>query len=212
MRGVIKQVFFGFALGTACFAASAGVSTYSDRTTFNVQGTIWENNNFADFGASYNYPGTPFTRGHVTYTSAENLTIGAGSDYSIGDFQTVMSNNYWSPLTGTISNQYSMLGFDAAVTSGAVNITVSTNLNTYSFNGLSLPNGSPTFAFEGFKTTGGGEYFTQFRIDTLGAGYLPGISNVTLGTLTPIPEPETYALMLAGLGLLSLAMLRKAKH
>lgn len=211
MKNFMQKAFFAITVMGTCLAASAGVSTISNRSEFNSSGTISENNNFSDFGPGFNYPGDPFVRGNVTYTSATNLTVGSGTGYSIGNMQTVMSNNWWSPLTGTISNEFNLLGFDAAVTSGPVNITVSTNLATYNFDGLTLPNGSSAFAFEGFETTVAGEYFTQFRIDTLGGGYLPGITNVALGTIvsTSVPEPETYSLMIAGMGLLGVMVRRR---
>lgn len=197
-------------LAVASMSASAAVITYSDRASFDAQGTIVENSNFNDFGAGFNTPGTPFTRGSVTYVSADNLTVGAGTPYSIGQFQTVMSNNYWSPLTGSIANQFNLFGFDAAVTSGPVDITVTTNLATYLFSGLTLPNGAPDFAFEGFQATAAGEYFTGFRIDTLGGGYLPGITNVALGNASgAVPEPATAALL--GLGLLGFGMARRRR-
>ncbi len=215
MQSKFKKITIAIALTALTTMASAGLTTFSTRSSFNVQGAIAYNSNFSDFGTGFGYPGTPFTRGDVTYSSAENLTVGAGSGYSIGNAQTVMSNNYWSPLTGSIavSTPYSLFGFDAAVTSGPVTVTIKTNQSTYSFAGLTLPNGSPDFAFLGYKTTGAGEYFTGFRIDTLGGGYLPGITNVAVGTVvSAVPEPETYALLLAGLGLMgAVARRRKAK-
>jgi hypothetical protein len=208
----LNKLAIGLILAGASVAASAQVVTVGSRAAFDASGAIAFNSNFADFGAYFAWPGTPFTRGDVTYVSAENLTVGAGTGYSIGDSVTVMSNNYWSPLTATINQapQYTLLGFDAAVTSGPVSITLTTNQNTYSYTGLTLPDGSPNFAFEGFRTTGSGEYFTGFRIDTLGGGYLPGVTNVAVG-VAAVPEPETYAMLFAGLGLLGvMARRRKA--
>lgn len=208
----MKQLAFGLVLAVFGAAASAQVVAVADRGTFNATGAIAYNSNFADFGGSFGFPGTPFTRGDVTYASNQNLTVGPGTGYSIGNVLTVMSNNYWSPLTATINEapQYSLLGFDAAVTSGPVSITVTTNQNSYSFNSLTLGNGSPEFTFEGFKATGSGEYFTGFRIDTLGGGYLPGVTNVAVG-VSAVPEPETYGMLVAGLGLLGfMARRRKA--
>ena len=58
-------------------AAIAGVTTYSDRSLFEAQGGIAFNSNFQDYGgvaqdpAGYSFPGDPFSRGGVTYTSGE---------------------------------------------------------------------------------------------------------------------------------------------
>jgi hypothetical protein len=211
----LTHIALAISLVAYSVGASAALTTFDNRTSFNAQGSISYNSNFADFGAGFGFPGTPFTRGDVTYVSAQNLTVGTGTGYSIGTWQTVMSNNYWSPLTGTIASTtpYSLFGFDAAVTSGPVTITVSTNLDSYVFSDVSLPNGSSDFAFKGFQTTGAGEYFTGFRIDTLGGGYLPGVTNVAVGITSAVPEPETYAMLLAGLGLVgAIARRRKAKQ
>ena len=206
----MKKILIGMILVASAAASSAQVVSVADRATFDASGSIAYNTNFASFGAGFGFPGTPYTAGDVTYVSSENLTVGSGAYYSIGSTVTVMSNNYWSPLTANVgtSTHYTLLGFDAAVTSGPVNITISTNQNTYHYNGLSLPDGSPNFAFEGFHATGSGEYFTGFRIDTLGGGYLPGITNVAVG-VAAVPEPETYGMLLAGLGLVGLISRRK---
>jgi hypothetical protein len=213
----LSHLTIAIALVGASITASAGVTTVNDRSAFNALGSISYNSNFADFGTGFGFPGDPFTRGDVTYSSNQNLTAGAGSGYSIGDYQTVMTNNYWSPMTGTIASAtpYSLFGFDAAVTSDLVSITVDTNKGSYVFANLSLPNGSSAanFAFEGFKTTQSSEYFTGFRVDTLGHGYLPGVTNVAVGIAAAVPEPETYAMMLVGLGMMgAVARRRKAKQ
>ncbi len=212
----LSHIAIAIALVTSGTVATAGVSIFNNRASFEALGTMAYNSNFADFGTGFGYPGDPFTRGDVTYTSAQNLSVGADTGYSVGSYQTVMSNNWWSPLTGTIATAtpYTLFGFDAAVTSGPVDITVSTNQGSYVFSGLSLPNGSSAanFAFEGFQATGVGEYFTGFRIDTVGGTYLPGITNVAVGTVSAVPEMETYAMMLAGLGLMgTIARRRKQK-
>ena len=209
-----NQLALGIALSAFSVAASAGVASISDRSVFNAQGAIAYNSNFADFGAGFGFPGNPFTRGDVTYTSALNMTVGRGTTYSIGNSQTVISNNSWSPITGTIApaRAYTLFGFDAAVTSGPVDITITTNKNSYSFSGLTVPNGSPNFAFEGFEATGTGEYFTAFAIYSLGSGYLPGITNVAVGLVNAVPEPETYAMLLAGLGVLGFMARRRKQN
>lgn len=205
----IKKLVCGMVLAGVAVAASAQVTLTNDRGTFDASGTFAYNSNFDDFGGGFGFPEADFTRGDVTYPAADNLTVGAGT-YSIGSVKTVMSYNYWSPLVATINTapKYTMLGFDAAVTSGPISITVTTNVGSYSFDNLILGDGAPTFTFEGFKTASSNEYFTGFRIDTLGQGYLPGITNVEVG-VSAVPEAETYAMLLAGLGLMGVVARRR---
>ncbi len=64
-------------------AATAGVVTYGDVSSFNAQGTIAYDSNFSDFPfQTFSFPGDNFYRGGVTYTNEQNLIVGPG--YSIG--------------------------------------------------------------------------------------------------------------------------------
>jgi hypothetical protein len=207
-----NQLLFLASLVLASSSASSAVVGYSDRSAFDAQGQIIYNSNFDDFPRSFPAPGNPFTRGDVTYTSTDNLIIGDCA-YSIGCARNVMVNNYWTPITGSISsatNLYTLFGFDVAATSDPITITVYTNQATYVSSNLSVPDGNPDFAFEGFAATGG-EYFTGFRIDSAGSGYAAGMTDVALGLAdsTQVPEPGTLAL--AGIALAGIARSRRRK-
>jgi hypothetical protein len=197
-------------LAAVSTAAVADVVAIADRATFAALGTIATTSNFDDFGAGYHEAGDPFTRGGVTYTSDLNLTVGAGTVYGIGTLRTLMSNDYFSGLAGTIAPGYSLFGFDAAVNQGLVDITITTNQATYVFDGVVLADGAAGLTFQGFQATGG-EYFTGFRIDTQGDGYLAGMTDVSVG-VSAVPEPASGLLLLAGLGVLGLARRRSVKR
>lgn len=207
------RLLFLASLVLVCSSASSAVVSYSDRSAFDAQGRIIYNSNFDDFPRTFTGPGNPFTRGDVTYTSQDNLIIG-DCTYSIGCARNVIVNNYWTPITGDISsasNLYNLFGFDVAATSSdPITITLYTNLATYVSSNLSVPDGHPDFAFEGFAATGG-EYFTGFRIDSAGSGFAAGITDVALGLAdnTQVPEPGTLAL--AGIALAGIARSRRRK-
>lgn len=120
-----------------------------------------------------------------------------------------MTNDFWSPLTGTIesgSTQYSMFGFDIGVLSRQDRITIdlTTNLGNYSFPLLNLADGTQSLEFRGFATHSPGEYFTSFSITTeFGSGSLPGITDVAVGQLSAVPEPSSLfgiGTCIAGIG------------
>jgi PEP-CTERM motif len=217
MKSKLIQLAAAALLATAGATASADVVFIGERAAFNALGTIAYDSNFDDFGAGFHLPGDPFTRGGVTYVSDQNLTVGAGTGYGIGTLRTLMSNNYFSGLAGTIASGHTLFGFDAAVSEGdvpggerLVDITVTTNQATYAFNGVTLADGVTGLTFQGFQATGAGEFFTGFRIDTLGDGHLVGMTDVAVG-VSPVPEPATGMLLLGGLGVLGLARWRKAQ-
>lgn len=195
-------------LVSVAFQAQAGVVMYTDRTGFNSLGAIAYNSNFDDFGSGFSYPGTPWTRGDVTYTSTRNLIVGTGTGYA--PIRNVIVNDYWTPLTGTLAGGYDMFGFDIGWLGFAsvMDVLVVTNLGSYAFNDLVVPPVSSSMTFLGY-VSGSGEYITSFSISSPGLGYAPAITDVAVGHTGAgaIPEPSTVAL--AAGGLLALAALRR---
>lgn len=198
--------------------ARAGILLYTDRPTFNAQGSILETTDFDDFDPStFSYPGDPWTRGGVTYTSGRNIVAGAGTGYA--PWRNLVCYDYWTPLTASVATApwgYSMLGFDMAEMTGGrvpplgITIQVSTTLGTFSSWVTPPESTSGTFAFYGFKTTDPGEAITGFALVSAGSQYAAGITEVTLG-VTAVPEPSVYA-SAAGLGLAGFAAWRRLRR
>lgn len=210
-----------FVLKTACAfsllaigyvtSANAALVTYNNRTIFEAQGTIAENYGFEDWGATggFSYPGDPYTAHGVTYTTTQNLIAKPDSGY--GPSSNVILNNYWSPISGAISGSYDMLGFDLGIlgTNSLVDFSITTNLLTYNFSNISVPNVNVGMTFFGFIASSG-ETITQMNFTSqLGGGHAPSLDNVTLGNSGNVPEPASLALM--GLGLAGLAATRRRK-
>lgn len=204
-----------------CSPLFANVTLYTSRTDFNAEGTIVYNYGFEDFptnGAFF--PGDPFTRDGVTYTTGSNLIIGSDTYYH--PLSNVLVYNYFTPITADIdtSAQYSMFGFDLGYLDISkrpdleipIDLEISTNLDTYSFLNLDVPIFSEGMNFYGF-TAGPGEYFTGLTLNapdgvSLTAG--PAIDNTTVGYLPVSIVPVPSSLLLAGIGVLSgLKLFRK---
>lgn len=186
----------------------AGLITYSNRATFNAQGSISFNSNFNDFGTGFGFPSNPFTRGDVTYTSTENLIFGTGTFYS--PVQNLMGNNWWTPVTGTVqssSTTYNMFGFDLGVMwrIDPVTVQISTNLGSYTYSGLNITPATVGLDFLGFITTLSNEYITGFSVSTLGSGSAAGMTNVAVGHVQAVPVPSSFVLVGIGVACISLS-------
>lgn len=205
MKTVAQKTLVILALAGLSAGAEASLIQYSDRTTFEAQGTIVENYGFEDWGSSgsFAFPGDPYTAHGVTYTSTNNLIVKPDSGY--GNSSNIIINNWWSPISGAITGTYDMLGFDLGVLSGTspLDFTITTNVATYAFNNVSVPNVNAGMTFFGFIADPGENITSMFFSSQLGHGHAPSLDNVTLGTAgispNPVPEPGTVLLMAAGL-------------
>lgn len=137
-------------------------------------------------------------------------TTGGAQSFSLGLWQ---DQNATSPSVFTIGNvSFNLVGaaggsFPAVINGTGTQSSGSTHIGS-ALTGSFLPsNGSITFtgmhahftvnALQGGQTSYNAAFFT--------------VNGNSVVTTTPVPEPETYAMMIAGLGLLALAR-RKAKQ
>src|SRR3569832_1749904 len=100
LKTAAQKTLIMLALAGLSAGAEASLIQYSDRTTFEAQGTIVENYGFEDWGSSGGnvYPAAPYTAHGVTYTSTQKVIMMPNFGY--GNSSNINLNNYWSPLSG----------------------------------------------------------------------------------------------------------------
>lgn len=127
------------------------------------------------------------------------------TDQVIGTIQVTELSNLTGSLFAldTVSGSYTLFG---------VTYPITISLQGVSFSGSSvggLPSAGASFAFTNLSA---GSYEVKASGTLTGGSSLPGLSfvgaNYTL-TAAPVPEPETYALLLAGLGVVGFVARRR---
>lgn len=195
-------------LSLLSMTAVASVTTYSDRTTFENLGSISFDYGFGDVdtasGGGLSFESDPWHTNGVTYNTGNNLVIGP-SLLGFGLTSNLFTSNSAAPgglVTGNIDTGFNLFGFDLSTVFGSslVNITVATNLATYNFTDQAALL-APGSTFVGLSA-GAGEYFTSFSIANANSATVPTIDNVTLGQVSPVPEPSTITMLVLGLTLL----------
>lgn len=202
---VISKLSCAVALTGALAAGSvnAGVSAVSDQAAFSVLGTIAQNVNFDSYAyPGWSFPGSPFVVGDLTFIAGGESVIGGGY---YGFPRNLLTDDYMLGTAIKVSGAYDLFAFNMGSFAGtnveALDIT--TNFGTYQF--LEFLPVTPGMQFFGFQTTSAGEYFTSIAIYGSGAA---GFTDVQIG-VSAVPEPETYAMLLVGLGLLGFSVRRK---
>lgn len=150
----------------------------------------------SDAGGSGNFANEPSASTILFFLDANNAVLNAAAGFTTGfsffySSSTAASVNVWSGLgaTGTLLGSLNLTaqGFDNCV-------------------------GDPNGQFCNWTAIGVGFSGTAMSIDFGGTANQTGFDDITFGSITPgVPEPETYALMLAGLGIVGyMARRRKA--
>ena len=184
-------------------AANAALTSYTSQASFLSTITAVGVDTYTGFSIVGTTP-SPITRsaGAYTYTAAASTSsfFGAGTAADPWLSTNVATDSItfsgFAPAVAGIGGNF--FGSNIAGLFAAGNITL---LVTDSF-GATLTQtitGATVSSFLGFRSTGN---ITSLVVTSVqGATPLwPTVDNLTLGVAAAVPEPETYALMLAGLG------------
>jgi PEP-CTERM motif len=194
-------------------AATAAITVYTTQASFNAATSNQGVDTFTGFSISGATP-SPITRtaGVYSYTGSASTTsfFGAGTTANpwlstntatdtmtfnafTGGVQAVGGNFFGSDITGSfLSGNITLTATDS---SGTVTQTIV---------------GATTTSFLGFVSTGAMTSLTVASVQPATGFLWPTVDNLTLAKIAaPVPEPETYAMFLAGLAMVSVIARRR---
>ena len=204
---------------SSVFAATTNytdITSWSDDIAGIITTDTYNSYDFTGGGSNIVVFGNSTTLGGITYTTNESSTILAGltKDFP-GDASYLKSNFLTWVTTDPLSQQFPF----GSLTISLNSYTRAIGFNFGSLAGFEIPiivtlgngdsflaSGNPNaFAFSGSISD------TYFNTLTISAPFLPTLDNLSLGPVVAIPEPESYALFLAGLGVMgAIARRRRA--
>lgn len=141
---------------------------------------------------------TPITLGGSISLTSQRFAFGLalGGNLSISNFTIdVLNKRVYASLTGNFS------GVPGKTFAAINNTSVSTVENFHLFD---YADSSTPLTFSGLTLTEGGQdhFVSALRLHETGKGWLRGIQNHGDLAITPVPEPSTWVLMLAGVGVM----------
>lgn len=140
-----------------------------------------------------------------------------GNDFNSTDVNSVFSDKYKFTLSGAYDSAASVTS--SFLKSGTIKDLLITSFNIVQYDPLTS---SVLHTYTGINTTGGttdnwelsasgltaGSYYVQVGGTVVGNGGGSYGTDLAI-SMAPVPEPETYAMMLAGLGLVGFVARRK---
>lgn len=177
----MKKLALALALSAAAFGAQATNATLVDTD--------------AGAGAKFSYVGTNLGS---TFSDDLTFTLASGSDWD---------------ASGSVDGLFFGLKFGSVVLGQGVktlNVKIFNDTYTDSLGSLVLLAGSVDVSF--LKTVSAGTYHALISGTTQDTSWLPGkpFYNFSL-VAQPVPEPESYAMFLAGLGIMG-ALVRRRRN
>ncbi len=214
MNTPFRAVAVAAFLAVSSLSAGAAVQSTEDYSVFSVAGTLTQTTTAADVTALVGDGLTPangvtFTDRGLTFADAAGWLLGTAA----APYNPVESVYAANPILGAVTNDSNLLGFRfgyLGAQTSTVNFSITTTLDTYQLT-LAPTSASQSLAFVGFQADAG-EYFRSFSISSPTMGAYPVLSAVQLGVAAAVPEPETYALMLAGLGVVGAIAKRRSRQ
>lgn len=204
MKSFLVKPLAAAALLALAGASQAAITVYTSQAAFLAATASSGVDTFAGFSITGSTP-SPITRsaGAFGYTAAVSTTsfFGAGTSADpwlstntatdsitfnafTGGVQAIGGNFFGSDINGLFSaGDVTLTATDA---SGSVTQTII---------------GATTASFLGFVSTGAMTSLVLSSVQPISGFLWPTTDNITLGTAAAVPEPGTYGLMLAGLGL-----------
>ena len=152
------------------------------------------------------------TTGQISLTGWYDTNASGGGSVSLTDGLLggqLVQKSFTSLVTGTLWLNFTSAG------SGLAAVFANTGLNSWDFNTNLLGGPALGSAFDAgahsysFSVTDGASYAVY--LENLGSAPLT-FSTMGVGSVAAVPEPETYAMLLAGLGVLGFVGRRRAKQ
>lgn len=211
MKSILLAGLLTFTANTV-FAASTVYSdfdSWSDDVTGLITTDTYNSYDFTGNGNNAVLYGGGMTLGGITY-SVDSDSVIFGVNKNLNYDAAYHKSNYieWesgvgaSTLTVTLASYTNAIGFNFGQFYGVANQFTVTLGNGDAF----TASGNEVYSFFGAIST------TAFKTFTISGQPYPTLDNLSVGpmALAPVPEPETYGLMLAGLALMGLVARRKS--
>lgn len=213
MNTLFRAVAVAACLAAASLSAAAAVQSTEDYSVFSAAGTMTQVTTAADVTALVGNGLTPangltFTDRGLTFPNAAGWLVGTAA-VPYNPVESVYAAN---PILGAVTHDSTLLGFEfgyLGVATSEVQFSITTTTDTYHLT-LAPTLASQSLSFVGFQADAG-EYFRSFSISSPTMGAYPVLSAVQLGVAAAVPEPETYALLLAGLGVIGSVAKRRSR-